>query len=135
MLGMSKGSVNETALGDATRRRVRHDATVTKGDDALGHSSRESSVAKSNDDGVSGPAALGDPLPGPSCLSLADVDQMNERLVCSARFVERRTTAVQPRPPQRRPAIRIAKPRDRPGVRHDQTRGTEKQRRLARTTG
>ena len=36
MLGMSEGSVNETALGDATRRRVRHDAAVSKGDHALG---------------------------------------------------------------------------------------------------
>lgn len=61
MLGMSEGSVNETALGDAPRRRVRHDPAVSKGDDAIRQSSRESRVAKPNDDGVPGRAPLGDP--------------------------------------------------------------------------
>jgi len=30
MLGMSEGSVNETALGDAARRRSRHDSAASQ---------------------------------------------------------------------------------------------------------
>ena len=77
MLGMSEGPVNETALGDAPRRRVRHDSTVAEDDHALGQALRQHRVAKTHDDGVPGRAPLGDPPTRLRGVRVAEVEQVN----------------------------------------------------------
>ena len=81
MLGMSEGAVNETALGDAARRRVRHDSAASQYDRALRQARCQNRVAHGDQDGVAGLASLVDPRPKSSRTGVAQIDEMHVRLV------------------------------------------------------
>jgi hypothetical protein len=133
MLGVSKGAVNETALGDAPRRHVRHHSARAQNDRALGQAGRQRWVAQRDQDSVAGLTTLGDPCAETGRLIIAHVDQVDERLIGGARLVEGRAAVVQPRPYKRRSTIGFSKPRDDADVGRHQTRGAEEQRGLSRS--
>ncbi len=131
MLGVSKGAVNETALGDAPRRHVRHHSARAKHHGALRQASGQRWVAQRDQDSVAGLTTLGDPGAETGGLAIAHVDQVDERLIGRARLVERRAAEVQPRAAKRRRTCGVSKPRDHAGVGRHQAGRAQEQRRLA----
>lgn len=133
MLGMSKGAVNETALGDATRGRTRNDPAGAKYDRAVRQTRRQGRVAHRHQDGIAGFTTPGDPGPETRHLGIADVDKVNERLVGGAGLVERRAAVVEARASNRGGPIGVAKPRDEASVGRHQSGRTQEQRGLSRS--
>ena len=133
MLGMSKGAVNETALGDAPCRHARRDSARAKHHGALHQARRQGRVAQCHQDGVTGVTMVRDPCAETGRLAIAHVDQVDERLIGRARLVERRAAVVQPRASNRRGAVGVSKPRDDAGVRRHQPGCAQKQRGFSRS--
>ena len=135
MLGMSEGAVNETALGDAARRRVRHDSAASEYDRSFRQSRCENRVAHGDHDGVAGLASLANPGSKRGRAGVAQIDQVDVRLVRGERLVQRRPMVVQMRPLERERSMRIAEPRDDARVGGEQSRRTKQQRRLSGSAG
>lgn len=89
MLGAWEGAVNETALGDAPRRHVRHHSARANDHGALRQAIRQRWVAQRDQDSVAGLTTLGDPCAETGRLAITHVDQVDERLIGRARLVER----------------------------------------------
>jgi hypothetical protein len=136
MLDVSNRAVNENALGDASVRGALSDhAAIAQGDDASGQCASEGRVAQPNHDGVARVTTLIDPGSDTRRLRVADVDQVNHRLVLEARLGERRAMEMQTRPLQGHGARAVPKPFHRAGVGSEEAGRAEQQRRLAGPAG
>lgn len=132
MLGMSNRAVNENAFGHTSLRgSVRDDTSVPKRHEAARHAARESRVAQRDDHRITGLAALGDPWLDASRLGVAEVDEVDHRLVRRVRLVERRFVVVQARALERGRTSAVAEPLYDSGVRREQSRRAQEKRRLA----
>ena len=89
MLDVSNRAVNENALGNASvRRAVRDHAAVAQRDGAGGQRASEGRVAQPDHDRIARVATRVDPRSDARRLRVAEVDEMNQRLVAEARLVE-----------------------------------------------